>query len=94
MFELFKAISRLMISNVHLTCVVDTNFFNNFSLFPQLPDLLIMADQDINHHFKFYPFEQISSIQFATSVSFSKNMFKFLVYYANSNELEESQVNY
>ncbi|KPM03766.1 DNA polymerase epsilon subunit 2-like protein [Sarcoptes scabiei] len=88
--NLFESIARLSIANAHLTSGIDRNYSSVLSLLPKIPDLILLSDNHLCKNSHCQPFDRNS--KYATTTSFSRDSFQFLVYYVQSNELEESQI--
>lgn len=87
--SLLPLLSRLWLYSGHLTAGLNRNFLNPLSLFPRVPDtILIPADRFDTCQ----PYSSLSESQLATVCSFSRHQHQFVVYYARANRLEESQI--
>lgn len=87
----FTSVGRMMVSSMHLNATINRSFYSPLSLFPQVPQLILMADNQYNRYTSTSLYD--CSINFSTITSFTRNEYQFVVYYVNCNQLEESQVN-
>ena len=106
-YNFLTSLGRAMVASVHLSAGITRSYPSLLSLFPHIPDLILLGDD------KFGQFQQIGLYndncqsdtqppQFATIGSFSQSSssssssydgFPFVCYYVGDNLIEESQVN-
>ena len=88
--EFYNEFCNIMLSNSYLLPGLSKNFSNPFNLF-HYPDLVIFADNSITD--KELSFKLANRVWVINLKSFSKDCFKFKVYYSDSTTIEDSQMN-
>ena len=86
--EFGSALAKHIICNAHLSAGTTKNLESCLSLF-HLPDFLIVSDKEVNQNWETNAYD---FIDFVNLPSFSKDNFKFKVFYTNPKLVENSQI--
>ena len=86
--ELCTGVTKLVATNAHLNAGLNKNFENCLSLF-HLPDFLVFGDYKADDSIDGNAFDYINRVNLP---SFSKQNFKFKVFYTNPKLIENSQI--
>lgn len=86
--QLGSALAKHLICNAHLNAGLTKSLESCLSLF-HLPDFLIIADKELDQSLDSNAFDFVSLVN---CPSFSRNDFKFKVFYTNPKLVENSQI--
>ena len=88
--DFYNEFCNIILSNSYLLPGLSRNFANSYNLF-HYPDLLIFADNSIVT--KEISFKLTNRVWIINLKSFSKDNFKFKVFYSDSRVIEDSEMN-